>query len=383
MVEPWLASDPTEVMVRNTALALPDYAFGVVLLFLYVMIQSIAVPLALIRDAKPISYKVVRTPENAFIPSYKMGYDLRGVYIDDGREPRIHYVDEGNRYSNETLVLLHGEPFWSYCWIKLIPYLTSAGYRVIAPDFIGFGKSDKYVDYRAYNISLHKSALYKVMEKAQPVGKVTLVGHNWGWMIGAAFAKDFPNLFDRYVILNTNNIPDGELTVGRYSHPTVLWRFAIMNAFFLAFNAAMNLMRELFPLTVLIWSMNRRYTLKELEGFLTPHQSLSERGGTTSFPLMVPVFPSHPEAPEMNSARSFLSSVKAPTLVVYSESSLIPWLEQGDFVVGNRQVFYEKLIPGARDVVRIPDGGHLIMYDQPSAVAHSILHFLRNNAAFL
>ncbi|XP_023334685.1 uncharacterized protein LOC111706133 isoform X2 [Eurytemora carolleeae] len=210
-------TDPTELMVNNLELGIPDYVVGAALLALYVCIELIAIPINIIRDAKPVHHTVVRSPEKNFKDAYKMGYHFRGEYLNLEGLPRIHYLDEGNIYSNETIVLLHGEPFWSHSWSKLIPYLTKAGYRVIAPDFIGFGKSDKFVDYRAYTVSLHKRALAGLLAHLNIPGSVTLVGHNWGWMIGSAFAKDNPGYFSRFVILNTNNVPDGEIELNRYS----------------------------------------------------------------------------------------------------------------------------------------------------------------------
>jgi len=367
--------DPTELMVQNWPLGVQEYILGSVLLLTYVVLQLIALPLNIVRDSTPVSYKAVRTREEAFLPAYKLGYDFKSEFLHINGLPRIHYLDEGNRDAKETIVLLHGLPFWSFYFMKIIPSLTKAGYRVIAPDFIGFGKSDKFVDYRAYNVSLHKETLAALLYNLNPTGRVTLVGHNWGWMIGAALAKDHPDLFSRFVILNTNNVPDGELTLGRYSDSTTLFRFSVLNSFFLVFNAAMNLLREWFPLSVLVLSLNRNYSLKEVAGFLAPHQSLSECGGTTAFPLMVPVFPDHPEAQEMREVRSFLASTTTPTLVVYSDYSLLPWLSQGDFVVGNRPIFYQLLIDDA-EVYRVPDGGHNIMYDRPEIVAPLIIQFI-------
>ncbi|XP_023334669.1 uncharacterized protein LOC111706126 [Eurytemora carolleeae] len=115
---------------------------------------------------------------------------------------------------------------------------------------------------------------------------------------------------------------------------------------------------------------------------LAPHRSLEECGGTTAFPLLVPVYPNHPEAGEMKEVRHFLSRTNIPTLVAYSQPSLLPFISQGDFVVGNRQVFYSSLMHSAKDVFRIKDGGHLIMYDQPAAVAQLILQFQTKYRAF-
>ena len=167
----------------------------------------------------------------------------------------------------------------------------------------------------------------------------------------------------------------------------------MINSWFLAFRAAMNLLRESFPLKLLISSLNRSYNKRELAAFLAPWPEKKYCGGTTSFPLLVPVFPSHPEAPTMSAIRNFLATWTRPTLIMYSESALLPWVQTGDFVVksylfkernydvlhsqvGNRPLFYHSMIPGVQRLKRVPDSGHLVMWDQPAFVFKEIKSFL-------
>jgi len=375
-----VSEDPTVVMVNSYHLSPPEIVVGVVLLFIYGLLTLLATPINIIRDSTPVSYQVVRSKESSFLPAYAQGYNFRSNYIYPvAGLPRLHYLDEGDPQARHVLVLLHGEPFWSQAWIKLIPLLTERGYRLIIPDFIGFGKSDKFVDYRVYNTSIHKACLKGLLDHLNLDQHLTLVGHNWGWMIGAGLAKDFPNLFNRFVILNTNNLPNGELTLSRYRNVSEYARFAIMNAFFLTFNASIELLREWFPLSVLIKSLNINYTKQEIAAFLAPHRSVSECGGTTAFPLMVPIYQSHPEVPEMTEIRHFLARSNIPSLVAYSDKAVLPWLQQGDFVVGNREIFYSFMTNSAGRVHRVADGGHLIMYDQPQVIADLIINFIQSS----
>lgn len=375
--------DPTVVMVNNLEYSGADFGVGFVLLISAAVIEFVARLVHAIDDMNPDTriQKVVRTPLENFDIARKMGYNYKSNFITLMTIPRIHYLDEGDKESNHIILLLHGEPFWSYCWVNVIPHFTKRGYRVIAPDFVGFGMSDKPVNWRSYSLQLHKDSVSNLLDYLSLLNSnktVTLVGHNWGWMVGAAVAKDFPKAFDRLVILNTNNMPDGELSPGRYPSTSTWLKFMTSNAFFLAFRASVNLLRTWFPLSILIHSLNPGgYGKEEVEAMLCPHPVDSEyRGGTTAFPLMVPVSSSDRYAAEFSQIRYFLSQWNKPTLILYSGTALVPWLQEGDFVVGNRAVFYSKLIPGAVPYRRIANAGHLLMYDQPMAVAHNILEFL-------
>ena len=195
-------------------------------------------------------------------------------------------------------------------------------------------------------------------------------------MVGSALAKDSPSLFSKLVVLNTNNLPDGEILPSRYPSLSTWARFMVMNSFFLFFRASMDLLRTWFPLSLLLHSLNSSYSPSLVAAMLSPWPRLEDRGGTTAFPLMVPVTPDHKEAPEMSATRLFLSSWRRPTLVLYSGTSLFPWLGAGDFVVGNRAPFYPQLIPGAKRLVRVDGSGHLVMWDKPKIVAREIVSFV-------
>ena len=96
--------------------------------------------------------------------------------------------------SFQVLLCLHGTPFWSHSYHRLIPLLVRAGYRVVVPDLIGFGRSDKFVDHRKYSVELHKSSVHQLLDdlglvQRHPGVKLTLVGHNWGALFGLGLAK--------------------------------------------------------------------------------------------------------------------------------------------------------------------------------------------------
>jgi len=366
-------------MVNNLNLSLGELVLSVLLLSFVIIAEQISFFLYFWADSLPISTEVVRTPLRNFDISRSLGFTFQPHYLKLPDIPRIHYLDEGPVDADQVLLLLHGEPFWSFCWTKVIPGLSRHA-RVIVPDFVGFGLSDKFTDWRMYNLDLHKKTISGLLNHLGIDGRtkqVTLVGHNWGWMVGAAIAREKPYLFSKLVILNTNNLPDGEALLSRYRNISTWSRFMVINSFFLAFRSAINLMRGYFPLGLMMKSLNLNYNKSEVQALVSPWPTSEYCGGTTAFPLMVPVFPSHPEAQEMTLIRNFLSSWKNPTLVLYSDTSLLPWLQFGDFVVGTRAVFYQVLIPGVVKTRRLSgEVGHLVMYDEPGEVVKEVLQFI-------
>ena len=253
--------DPTEVWVDSLPLSLPEIILSLLLLVFSFAAELASLLIHSYKDSKPVSSSVVRTPGLSFSPARQFGYNFsHSQFVWVAGLPRLHYLDvpAGQVDSKELLLLLHGEPFWSFCWTRVIPAL-SARARLIVPDLVGFGLSDKWEDWRQYSLEGHVASLAGLLDSLQlgPDWRVTVVGHNWGWMVGAALARVRPANIARLVILNTNNLPDGELEPSRYSSPASLARFLVLNSFFLAFRSSMNLLREHFPLSLLIHSLNK------------------------------------------------------------------------------------------------------------------------------
>ena len=121
---------------------------------------------------------------------------------------RIHYLDEGPQAADETFLCLHGQPTWSYLYRKMIPVFTVAGCRVIAPDLIGFGRSDKPVDETAYTFSFHRNMMLAFV-RALDLRNVTLVCQDWGGILGLTVPPEMPERFARLLVMNTA-IPVGE-----------------------------------------------------------------------------------------------------------------------------------------------------------------------------
>ena len=145
----------------------------------------------------------LRTPDDrfadlpgfAFTPHYRD--DLAGY-----AGLRLHYLDEGPRNAKEVFLCLHGQPSWSYLYRKLIPLVTAAGHRAVAPDHFGFGRSDKPVEDGVYTFDFHRNALIAFIERLD-LGNITLVCQDWGGLLGLTLPMDMPQRFQKLLVMNT------------------------------------------------------------------------------------------------------------------------------------------------------------------------------------
>ena len=145
-----------------------------------------------------ISTGVIRTPDERF--DNLEDYNFKPNYIEINGL-RIHYLDEGPE-DGEIVYLLHGEPAWSYLFRKLIPVLTDAGYRVIAPDMVGFGKSDKYISTSMYTHQMHVDTMKELIVRLD-LNNITAHVHDWGGMVGLRVIAEEPDRFSRIIASNT------------------------------------------------------------------------------------------------------------------------------------------------------------------------------------
>lgn len=146
---------------------------------------------------------ILRTPEDRFdnLPGFAFAPNYAdGLTRFDGL--RIHYLDEGPRNSEHTYLCLHGEPTWSYLYRRMIPVFTAAGGRVVAPDFAGFGRSDKPADDDVYTFDFHRDMLLTFIERLD-LGNITLVVQDWGGLLGLTLPMEMPERFARLIIMNT------------------------------------------------------------------------------------------------------------------------------------------------------------------------------------
>jgi haloalkane dehalogenase len=288
--------------------------------------------------------EIYRTPDERFADLPGFAYEPR--YAEVGGL-RMHYVDEGE---GSPVVCFHGEPSWSFLYRKTLPPLVEAGHRVICPDLVGFGRSDKPTDLGWYSYDRHVEHAAGLLDQLDLTG-ATVVVQDWGGPIGLRWAVEHADRVDRLVIMNTG------LFTGRVSKGFLQWRaFAERNP-------------DL-PIGMVVQGA----TTTDLDpaivvAYEAPFPNAESKAGAATFPLLVPIDESSPGAAEMAAVMDALSRWEKPALVAFSDfDPVFPAPKAG-------QVFVD-LIPGAGEQVVIEGGGHFLQEDRGEVIAAVILKWL-------
>jgi haloalkane dehalogenase len=294
--------------------------------------------------------KSLRTPESRFedLP----GYNFAPHYVDiDGL--RMHYVDEGPADADPVL-LLHGEPSWSYLYRKMIPPLAAAGHRVIAPDLIGFGKSDKPTSQSDYSYAGHVDWMRQFIEVLD-LHNITLFCQDWGSLIGLRVAAENEERFARIALGN------GGLPTGDQEPPRV---FKVWQAF--------ARWSPWFPIGRIIQSA----TVTDLDknviaAYDAPFPSARYKAATRAFPKLVPTTPDDPARDANRNAWDVFKKWEKPFLTTFSNRDPItrPMLRP-----------FQELVPGAQGLehVTIRNAGHFLQEDKGEELAEALLAFVEN-----
>ncbi len=290
-----------------------------------------------------MTVEAVRTPEDRFeglLPHEPNYLEWDGL--------RLHYLDEGR---GAPVMLFHGEPTWSYLYRKVAAVLIEAGYRVVAADLPGFGRSDKPVDPAFYTYDRHVAAVAVIAEHLGLEG-ATAVVQNWGGPIGLRLAVEDPGRFTRLSILNTALFTGH----GPPSEEFKAWRAFVEKADDLPVGPVMRR------------SMIRPWPDEVIAAYEAPFPGPEYRVGAHRFPLIVPMTSDDPGAAEMSEVLTALGSWDRPAQVLFSTAD--PIFSIG---VGRRMAAH---IPGAGDLETIQEAGHFLQEDAGEEVGAAIAAFL-------
>lgn len=295
--------------------------------------------------------QILRTPEERFrnLP----GYSFAPHYLDvDGM--RVHYVDEGPRTAAPVL-LLHGEPSWSYLYRKMIPVITAAGHRAVAPDLIGFGRSDKPLQREDYTYQRHVDWMRAVLEQLD-LRNITLVCQDWGGLIGLRLVAEHSDRFARVVTANTF-LPTGDTPLGpafeawrKYSQETPKFHVGgIVKG---------GCATELSPDVIAAYD--------------APFPDDTYKAGARQFPTLVPSSPNDPAAPANRKAWEVLRQWRKPFLTAFSDS---------DPVTRGTDKLLREAIPGCNGQphTTIVGGGHFLQEDKGEELAGVVIDFIRRS----
>jgi len=273
-------------------------------------------------------------------------YPFAPHWLEIGTE-RMHYVDEGH---GDPVLLLHGEPTSSFLWRKIIPQLPE---RVVAPDLIGFGRSDKPEDVGWYSYDRHVDSIARLVQELDLTG-LTLVVHDWGGPIGLRVAVEHPERVDRLVLLNTG--------IGGGSAPSERW---------LRFREVVRELGGALDIGRLVEAGTAQGLDDDVRAaYDAPFPTPESKAGALAFPEMVPTEPEHPNTAPMNKVRDALREWDKPALVVWgAEDTILP--------DGIARAMVE-LIPGARGPVLLDGASHFLQEDRPDEVADAIRGLLRS-----
>ncbi|MCP5100917.1 MAG: haloalkane dehalogenase [Chloroflexi bacterium] len=292
--------------------------------------------------------EILRTPEDRFanLPDYPFSPHYAEV---DGL--RIHYVDEGPR-DGDVVLMLHGEPSWSYLYRHMIPMFVNAGFRAVAPDLVGFGKSDKPTQQSDYTYQRHVDWIRSWI-KAVGLQNINLVCQDWGSLIGLRLAGEHPDWFARVVLAN------GGMPTGDQKMPAAFNQWQTFSKtspkFFVGMVVNNGTVTDLADEVVAAYD--------------APFPDDSYKAGARIFPSLVPTTPDDPAAPANRKAWQALMQFDKPFLTAFSDQD--PITRGGDRA-------YQKYVPGAKNQphTTIEGAGHFLQEDKGPEFAQVVIDFI-------
>lgn len=300
---------------------------------------------------EPIPY--LRTPDSMFVGL--PGYDFEPNYAQVRGDLRIHYVDAGPPDA-DVIVLLHGEPSWSYLYRNMIPALAEAGYRVVAPDLIGFGRSDKPRERGAHTYARHVEWLSELLLAHLDLEQITLFAQDWGGLIGLRLVADHPERFARVAIANTG-LPTGDESLGRA---------------FSGWLEASQRMPEFNSGAIVQQGTVSRLSEEVVAAYNAPFPDTAFQAGPRVMPVLVPVRPDQAGAEENRRAWARLRNYERPFLTLFSDE---------DPITRGWSTRFIDSVPGSRNQkhVTIQGAGHFLQEDASAELVARLVEFMRAN----
>jgi haloalkane dehalogenase len=327
--------------------------------------------------------ETVRTPDARFenLPGYDFAPHYSEVPDGEGGQIRIHHLDEGPR-EGEVILCMHGQPSWSYLYRKMIPVFVAAGYRVIAPDLVGFGRSDKPTTRDDYSYANHVRWMSAWLEGLDLQG-VNLFCQDWGGLIGLRLVAAYPDRFARVVVANTG-LPDGGGLPKEAAEP--MWDLYDSIPVPTIQEVMAGFASSDGPPGFFFW---RKYCAESPDfsvgdvlqitggsmaddiraAYEAPFPDSSYEAGARKFPSLVPIFPDDPEIPANQAAWQVLAAFDRPFLTSFSDGDPV--------TAGGFKVFQER-VTGAKGVehVTIAGAGHFLQEDKGEEVAQAMITFM-------
>lgn len=288
-----------------------------------------------------------RTPEARFVNLPDFPYQPHYIELMDGL--RVHYLDEGPR-DGPVALLLHGEPTWCYLWRHMITPLVDAGLRVVAPDLVGFGKSDKPLERAAYSYAGQVAWMRELIE-ALDLSRVTLGCQDWGSLIGLRLAAEMPERFSG-IALSNGGLPAGQEPPRAFA----IWR-------------AFSRYSPIFPIGGIVKRGTKRaLSPDEVAAYDAPFPSRASKAAARVYPGLVP-FAGNAAVPDQLKAWEVFESWDKPFLCCFSD---------GDPITRGGDAMWVERVPGARSMRhRTLHGGHFIQEDDPQGFADAIIEVAR------
>lgn len=326
----------------------------------------------------------VRTPAARFenLPGYDFAPHYTEVEDGEGGKLRIHHFELGPE-DGEPVLLLHGQPSWSYLYRTMAPVLAAAGYHVYAPDLVGFGRSDKPTERSDYSYARHVRWMSEWLETNALTG-VTLFCQDWGGLIGLRLVAAYPDRFARVVAANTG-LPDGLGQPPEAAKP--MWKLYETVPIVPASELGQRFASKDGPPGFFFW---RKYCAESPDfsvgdimqtvgsgisdeiraAYEAPYPDARFEAGARQFPSLVPIFPDDPEIPANKKAWEVLERFEKPFMTSFSDDDPV--------TVGMQKIF-QRRIPGAKNVehVTIHAAGHFLQETKGGEVAEKMIAFMR------